>query len=96
MFLQRLDPLLRHCMTQKLEAGDRKLAFGKADGESMNPANLEDRPEVFHVRLEVGREHEDVIHVNKSIRKSTHNQIHHPLESLASVPEAKRHFDELP
>ena len=96
MFLQRLDPIFRHCVTKKLEAGDCKFALGKADGEAMKSADVQDGSEVVLVRLEVRRENKDVINVNKGIRKSTHYQVHHPLESLASVSEAKRHLDELP
>ena len=74
------------CEAKKLELRDGELALGEADGEAMKSADVKDGSEVFNMAVEVRGENEDVINIDKGVREATHYNIHHPLESLTSIP----------
>ena len=57
----------------------------------MLPAETENLSEVVQVVGEVLIEYEDLIYSDKTEGKLTMDKVHHPLECVSSVPEAKGH-----
>ena len=81
-------------MTKKLNLANHKLPFGEANGEAMFLAETEDISEVI-MGGKILAEDEDIIHVGKTEGQITHDEVHHSLKSIPSIPEAKGHPQKL-
>ena len=79
----------KHPEAEKLNLRNCKLALGEANGEAMLLAATEDLPEVIYVGGEVLANNENVIHVDKTEGKLTHEEVHHTLKGVLSFLEAK-------
>ena len=72
-----------------LYLGSSKHTFLQVDGEALEAAKIEDTAEILLMRFHKVGENQDIIKIDETKWKLTKDLVHHPLESLGGVPEAK-------
>ena len=50
---------------------------------------------MIYVLLQIAAKHQDIIDVGEAVGKISQDRVHHPLEGVPRVPEAKRKTQEL-
>ena len=78
-------------MAKKHNLGDSKLTLRKAKCETMLPAETEDFTEVVYMGGEILAEDENLVNVDRAEGQFSQDKVHHMLESIPSILEAKQH-----
>jgi hypothetical protein len=95
LLLERRHTVRRHPVAQEIQFLGPKLAFLAIDDQTEITEPLEQELEMLQMRCQVRAAHDDVIQVHKDEGEAVGYPIHHPLEGVAGVAEAKTHPQKL-